>query len=148
VAAKVEEIYPPKLTTFAYVTDGACTEADILDMELVVMKTLKWKLTPITPASWINVFLQVLSVSPHQIHSLHFLRSRSILSNSTSLQPNESEDVQLVKPNYCGVDFVRAVRIIDLTVLHIQSFRYSYAALAAAAIYHTKGNNKIEITLV
>lgn len=38
IAAKIEEIYPPKLTEFAYVTDGACTENEILEQELVMLK--------------------------------------------------------------------------------------------------------------
>lgn len=33
-----QEIYPPKLAEFAYVTDGACTEDEILDQELVILK--------------------------------------------------------------------------------------------------------------
>lgn len=33
-----QEIYPPKLTDFAYVTDGACTENEILEQELVLLK--------------------------------------------------------------------------------------------------------------
>ncbi|MBN3280388.1 CCNE1 protein, partial [Polyodon spathula] len=35
---EASEIYPPKLHQFTYVTDGACTEDEILDMELIVMK--------------------------------------------------------------------------------------------------------------
>ena len=38
VAAKIEEIYPPKLMEFAYVTDGACTEDEILTQELLMLK--------------------------------------------------------------------------------------------------------------
>ena len=38
IAAKVEEIYPPKIHEFAFVTDGACSENEILDMELVILK--------------------------------------------------------------------------------------------------------------
>lgn len=34
----LQEIYPPKLVEFAYVTDGACTEDEILDQELVILK--------------------------------------------------------------------------------------------------------------
>ena len=33
IAAKVEEIYPPKIQEFAFVTDGACSDIEILDME-------------------------------------------------------------------------------------------------------------------
>lgn len=33
-----QEIYPPKLHQFAYVTDGACSGDEILTMELIIMK--------------------------------------------------------------------------------------------------------------
>ena len=33
-----QEIYPPKLSEFAYVTDGACTENEILVEELLMLK--------------------------------------------------------------------------------------------------------------
>ena len=38
IAAKLEEIYPPKLSEFSYVTDGACTDDEILIEELVMLK--------------------------------------------------------------------------------------------------------------
>ena len=38
IAAKLEEIYPPKINEFAYVTDGACSEDCILEQELVMLK--------------------------------------------------------------------------------------------------------------
>lgn len=34
----LKEIYAPKLQEFAYVTDGACSEEDILRMELIILK--------------------------------------------------------------------------------------------------------------
>uniref|UniRef100_A0A8D0SW64 G1/S-specific cyclin-E1 n=1 Tax=Sus scrofa TaxID=9823 RepID=A0A8D0SW64_PIG len=60
IAAKLEEIYPPKLHQFAYVTDGACSGDEILTMELIIMKALKWHLSPLTIVSWLNVYMQVL----------------------------------------------------------------------------------------
>lgn len=59
IAAKIEEIYPPKLHEFAYVTDGACTEEEILAMELVILKDLNWGLSPMTPNAWVKLFMQV-----------------------------------------------------------------------------------------
>lgn len=38
IAAKIEEIYPRNLSEFAYVTDGACLENEILEKELVMLK--------------------------------------------------------------------------------------------------------------
>uniref|UniRef100_A0A3B5KA48 G2/mitotic-specific cyclin-B2 n=1 Tax=Takifugu rubripes TaxID=31033 RepID=A0A3B5KA48_TAKRU len=40
IAAKVEEMYPPKVHQFAYVTDEACTEDEILSMEIIIMMLL------------------------------------------------------------------------------------------------------------
>lgn len=37
VAAKIEEIYPPHLADFAYVTDETCLEENILQMEIELM---------------------------------------------------------------------------------------------------------------
>ncbi len=38
MAAKIEEIYPPKLSDFAYVTDGACLTDEIVSTELIICK--------------------------------------------------------------------------------------------------------------
>ena len=63
IAAKIEEIYPPKLVEFAYVTDGACSEEEILKMELMVMKSFNWFLSPITANSWMRLYMQKKSGS-------------------------------------------------------------------------------------
>lgn len=34
-------MYPPKVHQFAYVTDEACTEDEILSMEIIIMKVNK-----------------------------------------------------------------------------------------------------------
>nr|XP_040582521.1 G1/S-specific cyclin-E-like [Lepeophtheirus salmonis]XP_040582522.1 G1/S-specific cyclin-E-like [Lepeophtheirus salmonis] len=65
IGAKIEEIYPPKLKEFAYVTDGACTEEQILEMELVILKALNWSLCPVTPNAWMKLFLQLKTVTKH-----------------------------------------------------------------------------------
>ncbi|KTG47517.1 hypothetical protein cypCar_00022098 [Cyprinus carpio] len=59
IASKMEEIYPPKVHQFAYVTDGACTEDDILSMEIIIMKELNWSLSPLTPVAWLNIYMQM-----------------------------------------------------------------------------------------
>lgn len=37
MAAKLEEIYPPRLSEFSYVCDGACTDSEILSCELLIL---------------------------------------------------------------------------------------------------------------
>lgn len=44
LASKYEEMYPPEISDFAYVTDRAYTTAQIRDMEMTILRTLKFQL--------------------------------------------------------------------------------------------------------
>ena len=92
---------------FAYVTDGACAEEDILAMELVVLKQLNWSLSPKTPNAWSKLLLQ--------------------------LKNNPSSN--LIKPNYCALTHSKIMHLVDLCILDINSLNFSYASIAATAYY-------------
>ncbi|XP_066050764.1 G1/S-specific cyclin-E1 isoform X1 [Chamaea fasciata] len=109
IAAKLEEVYPPKLHQFAYVTDGACTEDEIISMELIIMKALNWNLNPLTVVSWLNIYLQVAYL-------------------------NDLYEVML--PQYPQQIFVQITELLDLCVLDIGCLGYTYGILAASALYH------------
>ena len=122
IAAKIEEIYPPKLQEFAYVTDGACGEEDILTMELVVLKQLNWSLTPKTPNAWATLLLQV--------------DARNQNKDSNPGPPSSNQSVHsLIKPSYCGLTHSKTMHLVDLCILDINSLNFSYASLAASALY-------------
>ena len=114
IGAKIEEIYPPKLQEFAYVTDGACTEEEILQMELMVLKGLNWGLSPMTPNAWMRLYMQIC-------HG-----SRRPLDESFSL------------PAYSGLPFSRAMQLVDLCMMDISSLEFTYSILATSALYHTE----------
>ena len=40
IASKYEEIYPPELTEFVYITDDSYTKGQILNMEKLVLKVI------------------------------------------------------------------------------------------------------------
>jgi len=44
IAAKFEEVYPPQVKDFVYVTDKAYTREDILKMEVSILKVLQFKI--------------------------------------------------------------------------------------------------------
>lgn len=60
-ASKIQEIYPPRLSKFAELTDGACTEEQILAKELDILRALQWKLSPITPIAWLEASCYLLA---------------------------------------------------------------------------------------
>lgn len=117
IAAKLEEIYPPKLHQFAYITDGACTEDEIVCMELIIMKALKWCLTPMTVVSWLNIYLQVAYIRELQ----HFLL-----------------------PQYPQETYIQIVELLDLCILDVACLEYPYSALAASALYHFSNAELVE----
>lgn len=112
IGSKIEEIYPPKLEQFAYVTDGACTAEQILDMELVILKALNWGLSPMTPNSWMKLFMQV--------------------TNCDKTPCNEN----FVLPQYSGLSFSRVMQLLDLCTMDMGSLSFKYSVLVAAALYH------------
>lgn len=113
IGAKIEEIYPPKLHEFAYVTDGACTEDQILEMELVILKVLNWGLSPMTPNSWLKLFMQL-----------------SHCDRSPEAEQN------FVLPQYSGLPFSRVMQLLDLCTMDMGFLSFKYSVLVASALYH------------
>ncbi|KAG7239627.1 hypothetical protein INR49_028779 [Caranx melampygus] len=117
IAAKVEEMYPPKVHQFAYVTDEACTEDEILSMEIIIMKELKWSLSPQTPISWLNVYMQVAYLK-------------------------ETED--LLIPRYPQTTFSQISELLDLCMLDVRCLEFSNGILAASALFHFSSLELVE----
>ncbi|XP_066513222.1 G1/S-specific cyclin-E1-like [Hoplias malabaricus] len=109
IAAKMEEIYPPKVHHFAYVTDGACTEEEILSMEVIIMKELSWNLSPLTPVAWLNIYLQMAYLK---------------------------EFGEVLLPQFPQSTFVQITELLDLCVLDVKSLEFSSGLLAASALFH------------
>lgn len=110
VASKMEEIYPPKLDQFAYVTDGACTGEDILTQELILIMTLNWNLSPVTVINWLNIFMQLAHIE-----------------NAENLIGPEKFPKNM---------FIQICQVLDLCILDIESLKFSYSVLSASAIAH------------
>merc|ERR1719401_367296 len=59
VAAKFEEIYPPEVADFVWITDGAYTKEDILGMEVVMLTRLEFVLCVPTVAHFFERYARV-----------------------------------------------------------------------------------------
>ncbi|KAM9860471.1 G1/S-specific cyclin-E1 [Aulostomus maculatus] len=117
IAAKVEEMYPPKVHQFAYVTDEACTEDEILSMEIIIMKELKWSLSPQTSISWLNVYMQVAYLK---------------------------ETDELLIPRYPQATFTQIAELLDLCMLDVRCLEFAYGVLAASALFHFSSLELVE----
>ena len=127
VAAKIEEIYPPKLAEFAYVTDGACTGEEILAQEVNLLTTLNWKLSPVTPISWVTTYLQI---------------AHKNAKANRRLKHDESFEF----PQFAGIHLCRVAELLDLCCLDMDFLKFQSSVLAAAALYHTWGKDVSDCT--
>lgn len=114
LAAKMEEIYPPKLAEFAYVTDGACQESEILDKELSILVALNWDLTPVTVNGWLNTYLQI----------------------AAKKEKRDKDDMNFLHPGFSACSFVQVAQLVDLCMLDVDCLQFAYSAIAASAIHH------------
>jgi len=62
IATKYEEIYPPEIKDFVYITDKAYTEEEVLEMEVNVLHTLDFNFTIPSIIKFIDRFIKVLDL--------------------------------------------------------------------------------------
>ena len=95
LAAKVEEIYPPKLREFAAYMDTCMTagqggqagegQSDALErecelmikFELFMLKTLHWEISPVTANIWLQTYLQIAALNFSQIVEKWWTRAQA-----------------------------------------------------------------------
>lgn len=69
IAAKYEEIYPPNVNDFCYITDNTYSREQMVAMEELILKKLNYELTVPTAKTFLRRMLQVCNPDEH----LHFL---------------------------------------------------------------------------
>ena len=122
IAAKIEEIYPPKMSEFAYVTDGACNEPEITTKELTVLKALNWELCPMTANNWLTVYMQLYASHEKE--------------NSRVRRRTRRDADSFLIPEFQSNLFGQIAHLVDLCILDIGALAYPYSVIAASALYH------------
>lgn len=152
---QVEEIYPPKIGEFAYVTDTACQEEDIIQQELILLTALNWSISPVTIIGWLSVYMQLhVSNRTPKTFSKHLDYNNSCGTDLNDDGNNENNndgtksnddgmlnkcktDESFIYPQFSGMEFSQAAQLIDLCTLDLGLANYPYSVIAAAAICHT-----------
>ena len=62
IASKYEDIYPPEVKDFSYITDNAYTNKEILKMEMEILTTLNFNITFPTPYRFIEIYRKLLNL--------------------------------------------------------------------------------------
>ncbi|EDV97219.1 G2/mitotic-specific cyclin-A [Drosophila grimshawi] len=86
IASKYEEIYPPDVGEFVFLTDDSYTKAQVLRMENVFLKILSFNLCTPTPYVFINTYA-VMSDMPEKLKCMTlYICELSLLEGETYMQ--------------------------------------------------------------
>lgn len=142
IAAKVEEIYPPKISEFSYITDGACSDEDILNQELVVLSTLQWNMSPTTVIGWVSLYMQINVTTnitvppPPQPPTTGTFTRKKRKSTADRLIAESKKAEAFVYPQFSGLQYTQVAQLADLCSLDVEMASFPYSVIAAAAISH------------
>ncbi|GFR65181.1 cyclin-A2-like [Elysia marginata] len=91
IAAKYEEIYPPDVAEFVYITDDTYTRNQVIKMESVILKLLEFRLAVPTVTWFCERFLEVIQPSDRCRNLAHFLTELSLIEIEDYLEFPPSE---------------------------------------------------------
>jgi hypothetical protein len=72
IASKYEEIYPPELKDFVFITDRAYTKEDVLQMEFHILSILSFDITFPTSHRFIERYMKLLGEDPNVTSYAYF----------------------------------------------------------------------------
>jgi hypothetical protein len=78
LAGKYEEIYPPELRDYVYITDKAYNKAEIVDMETDIANTLQYAFTVPTVHAFLCRFLKAAHADRTMVQLACYLAERSL----------------------------------------------------------------------
>ena len=73
IACKYEEIYPPIVKDFVYITDNAYTKLEILDMEREILQTLDFNISINTSFRFLERYCKIAKVDSMIINLSRYL---------------------------------------------------------------------------
>lgn len=79
IAAKFEEVYPPKIKEFEYVTDRAYTRDEILRMEVCILKVLNFNICCPTVMNFLDRYQQANDCSVAHRHLAQYILELSLV---------------------------------------------------------------------
>lgn len=138
IAAKHEEVYPPKLAEFVEYFEGAITADQIRDMEVMVLDALNWCLNTTTSQNWLGLFMRLKAENDFDQRKEAHWRVQRMGANGERIFPH----IAYCEKRFPRQDFANLVQILDLCMLHLDSTSFSYGSLAAAVFALAFGRNK------
>ncbi|XP_056450552.1 cyclin-A1 [Gadus chalcogrammus] len=79
LAAKYEEIYPPEMEDFVYITDGTYEQKQLVRMEVMFLKVLAFNMTVPSAYQFLRLFITIQAVCSKTTHLALYVAELSLL---------------------------------------------------------------------
>jgi len=134
IAAKYEEIYPPDVSQFAYITDNTYKVNHILRMEHLILKVLSFDMAVPTAHYFLTKFARKLRVHERVTHLALFLSELTMLDPDPFLKflPSEIAATALAIANYTLELPAWPALMVETFGIRLEELRECYACLNAA----------------
>lgn len=86
IASKYEEIYPPEVSEFVYITDDTYNKKQVLRMEHLILKVLKFDISVPTPLAFLTHLSVECKLNEKTLHLAMYLCELSLLEGDPYLQ--------------------------------------------------------------
>ncbi|KAM3968271.1 cyclin A [Aphomia sociella] len=86
IAAKYEEVYPPEVSEFVYITDDTYTKREVLRMEHLILKVLSFDLSTPTSLAFLSHYCISNGLSKKTFHLASYLTELCLLEADPYLQ--------------------------------------------------------------
>ncbi|XP_063700924.1 G2/mitotic-specific cyclin-B [Culicoides brevitarsis] len=90
IASKYEELYPPEINDFVYITDETYNKRQILDMEMVMFRALEFQLSKPLPIHFLRRFSKACKgEDSHHIMAKYLMELASVEYHMCQFHPSE-----------------------------------------------------------
>ncbi|CAF4854817.1 unnamed protein product [Pieris macdunnoughi] len=86
IASKYEEVYPPEVSEFVYITDDTYTKKEVLRMEHLILKVLSFDLSTPTSLAFLSLYCISNALSKKIFHLAAYIAELSLLESDPYLQ--------------------------------------------------------------
>ncbi|XP_042145844.1 cyclin-A1-like isoform X2 [Ixodes scapularis] len=135
IAAKFEEIYPPEVSEFVFITDDTYTKQQVLRMEQLVLKVLSFDMTAPTIYYFLLRFAEVGKAPDTVKHLAHYLCELTFLEDDPYLQylPSIVAGASLCLANHTLNRFSWSSDLVFYSGYNVEDSRSASTACTAAS---------------
>jgi hypothetical protein len=144
IASKYEEIFAPQVEDFVYITDNTYTSAELLHMETIILKALRFNLTAVTPYTFLQRILSLLNCTEQVKHLSAYLAEITIQEyHFLKYQPSTIALSAVILAFY-SLDLEPLPDTLRL-ILKVSSTGHIFALLRALAFFFLKLGHNIRM---